>query len=153
MSDAVAALIAELEAAARTAWQEEQALRARMAQEVTLLERRRAFAHRRMNLARMLAGAAAGADAEATATAAQRAVVGREFGWDGESEFQRAVLDRLRPVGLAVWRCTRGGDGAEPPAAVQAELEAFETWFETAHEGSFYALFDREPPEVSLVET
>jgi hypothetical protein len=153
MTEAVAALIAELEAAARAAWQEEQSLRARMTQEVTRLERRRAFAHRRINLVRILAAAAAGADAEEVATAAQRAAVRRELGWDGGSEFQRAVLDRLRPAGLAVWRCARAGDGAEPPAAVHAELEAFETWFESAHRGPFYALFDREPPEVSLVET
>jgi hypothetical protein len=152
MSEAIARLVAELEAAARAAWQEEEALRARMAQEIARLERRRAFAHRRMNLVRMLAAAAAGADTEVPAAATQRAAVRRELGWVREGEFHRAVLDRLQPVGLAVWQCVRGVEGAQPPA-VHAELEAFETWFEAAYRDPFYALFDREPPEVGLVET
>ncbi len=152
MSDAVAALVAELEGAARAAWQEEEAVRTRLAQEIARLERRRAFAHRRMHLVRLLAAAAATADAEEEAAVVQRAAVRRELGWERESDFRRGVLDRLQPVGLAVWHCASGQEGAEP-SAVHAGLEAFEAWFEATHNGPFYALFDQEPPEVGLVET
>jgi hypothetical protein len=151
MSDSVAALMAQLEAAANAAWQEEQAVRARLTQEVTRLERRRAFAHRRMHLVRLLAAAGTTAEAEEAAAAAQRAAVCRELGWERESEFRRAVLDRLQPAGLAVWQCARGQEGAGP-AAVLAGIDAFEAWYEATHDGPFYALLDREPPEVALVE-
>jgi hypothetical protein len=149
---AVTSLMAELEAAARAAWQEEEAVRTRLAQEVARLERRRAFAHRRMHLVRLLAAAGAGADAEEAAAAAQRAAVRRELGWEGESALRQATLDRLQPVGLAVWHCARGTEGAQP-AAVLAGLEAFEAWYEATHAAPFYALFDQEPAEVNLVET
>jgi hypothetical protein len=150
MSEGVSALMAELEAAARAAWQEEEALRTRLAREVAQLERRRAFAHRRMNFVRVLADAAKTDDLE-EAAAAQRAAVRLELGWGRESEFHRAVLDRLRPVARLVWQGARGR-GLEAKA-INAELEAFEAWFEAAHRQPFYALFDREPPEVGLVET
>jgi hypothetical protein len=123
-----------------------------MAQEVARLERRRAFAHRRVYLVRLLAAAAAPAEAEEAAAAARRAAVRRALGWGGESDFRRAVLDGLRPAGIAVWRCARGGEAAQP-SVVQAALEAFETWYEATHGQPCYSLLDQEPPEVGLVET
>jgi hypothetical protein len=152
MSDAVAALVAELEAAAHAAWKEEEALRNRMAQEIARLERRRAFAHRRAHLVRTLAAAVAGAETEEAAAAAVRAAVRRDLDWESETDFRRAVLDRLQPAGVAVWSCARASEGAEP-AAIQAALEDFEAWYEATHGAPFYVLFDQEPAEVALVET
>lgn len=151
MSEPLAALIGQMEAAARTAWQEEEATRTRLAQEVARLERRRAFAYRRMNFVRALATAAKTKDSEADVIAAQRAAARHELDWFDNSEFQRTVLDRMQPVGLAVWRCLRGQDAEV--TAIQAELDAFEGWFEATYREPFYAQFDREPPQVSLVET
>jgi hypothetical protein len=104
-----------------------------------------------MHLVRLLTAAGATAEAGEAAAAAQRTAVCRELGWERETEFRRAVLDRLQPAGLAVWRCALSGAGAEP-AAVLAGIEAFEAWYETTHGGPFYALLDQEPPEVALVE-
>lgn len=150
MSERVAALVAELEAVAASAWREEEALRHRMAAEVARLERRRAFAHRRMNLVRTLIAPIAAAATEEAAASAQRAAARRELGWEREGDYHRAILDRLKPVGIALWHSVRGEESA---TAALAELEAFETWFETSHKEPFYALFDRTPPEVGLVET
>jgi hypothetical protein len=152
VSETVAALVAELEAAAAAAWREEDALRSRMAAEVARLERRRAFAHRRMNLVRTLSAPLAAAETEEAAASALRAAARRELGWEREGEYHRAVLDRLQPVGFVLWQCVRGAKDAAPSAAL-AELEAFETWFETTHKEPFYALFDHAPAEVGLVET
>jgi hypothetical protein len=153
MSERVAAaLVAALEAAAASAWREEEALRHKMAAEVARLERRRAFAHRRMNLVRTLVAPITAAETEEAAASAQRAAARREHGWEREGDYHRAILDRLQPVGIALWRSVRGAEDATPSATL-AELEAFETWFETNHKEPFYALFDRAPPEVGLVET
>jgi hypothetical protein len=144
-------LIAELEAAAVAAQQEEDAARKRMVEEVARLERRRAFAFRRMHLVRLLVGAAANAETEETSAGVQRAAVRRDLGWGGEGDFHRAVLDRLQPVGQRVWQFARGLENARP-AAVRTELEAFETWYEATYGNSFYALFDQQIAEVALVE-
>ncbi len=150
MSPVAAALVAEFEAAAKTAQQAEEALRKKMSQEVAHLERQRAFAFRRTRLIRTLASSAAGADSEAAA-AAQRVAVRDELGWSGESEAYGKILDRLKPVGAAVWRCT-DEEGEGTAAAVTAELKQFEAWFEEAHGKSFYALFDQYHPEVPVVD-
>jgi len=152
MSTGVAALVAEFEATAREAWQAEDALRTRMAEQLASLERRRAFAHRRMNLVRSLAGAAANAETEEAATAAQRGAIRRELGWGVESDFQRGVLDGLRPVGVLLWQSLRAVEVATPSAMLTA-LETFEAWFEATHGSAFYALFDQEVLEIPLVET
>jgi hypothetical protein len=151
MSPVAAALVAEFEAAAKTAQQAEETLRKKMVQEVAHLERQRAFAFRRTQLIRVLASSAAAADSDAAAAAAQRAAVRDELGWSGESEAHGKILDRLVPVGSAVWRCTgENGDGAA--SAVGTELKQFEAWFEQAHGKSFYALFDQYYPEVPVVD-
>jgi hypothetical protein len=157
MNDVAAALVAEFEAAARTVQQAEDALRRKMADEVALLERRRALAFRRSNVVRALAAAAVAAETEQAALAAQRAALREELDWRLESAAQREILDRLQPLGRLVWQCAHGdGEGASrgerAPSAIHAELEAFETWFEATHGKSFYALFDQYGPELPVVE-
>jgi hypothetical protein len=78
MSETVAALVAELETAARAAWKEEEALRANLTQEIARLERRRASAYRRMNFVRMLAGAVKSDENEEATVATLRAATKRD---------------------------------------------------------------------------
>jgi hypothetical protein len=151
MNPVAASLVAEYEAAAKTAQQAEEALRKRLAQEIVHLERQRAFAFRRTRLIRTLAGGAAGAESEAVAMTAQRRAVCEELGWSGESEAQGEILDRLQAVGRVVWQCTCGVEEGTP-SGVAAELERFEAWFEGARGKPFYALFDQYVPEVPVVD-
>jgi len=152
MSQALAALVTDLEGAAAAAWREEEALRTRMAQEIAVLERRRAFAFRRSHLVKALGAAAARAEKSEDVAAAQRTSVRHELGWEIESEFHRAILDGLRPAGEAVANFARS-EGDVAPSAILAELEAFEAWYLSTYGEAFYALFDREVPQVALVET
>jgi hypothetical protein len=151
MSAVADALVAEFEAAARVAQQTEEALRKKMADEIARLERRRAFAFRRTRLVRALATAAVGADTEEAAAIAQRRAVRDELGWSSASSAYDLILDQLQPVGRVVWQCACGAEQGTP-AAVNATLEEFETWFEKEHDKSFYALFDQYFPEVPVVD-
>jgi len=151
MSAVADALVAEFEVAARAAQQAEEGLRKKMAEEVAGLERRRAFAFRRTRLIRALAVSAQAAETEEAAAVAQRRAVREELGWIGESTAHDAILDQMQPVGRVVWQCACGAEEGTP-AAVNAELEAFEARFETAHGKSFYALFDQYYPEVPVVD-
>ena len=151
MTPSVQALLADFENEARKAQQVEDELRKRLTEEIGRLERRRAFAFRRTQLMRVLAGAAFGAGSEEVAAAAQRRAVREELGWSSENTAYGRTLDRLQPVGRAVWQCACG-DPAGDAAAVNAELEAFESWFENEHSKSFYALFDQYVPEVPVVD-
>jgi hypothetical protein len=151
MSPAAASLVAQFEAAALAARQAEEALRKRLADEISASERKRTFAFRRTGLVRTLAVASAGVDKEEEALAAQRRAVREELGWSGPSAAHDAILARLEPVGRAVWQCACGAEAATAEA-VHAELEAFEAWFEGAHGKPFYALFDQYVPEVPVVD-
>lgn len=152
MTPAAMALVAEFETAAKTAQAAEAELRKSMAEQIGRLERQRAFAFRRTRLIRTLAnGVGADASEPETAWGAQRQAVCDELGWTDKRDAYDAILARLRPVALAVWRCTCAADG-EAPSAVAPELEAFEAWFEGAHGKSFYALFDQYVPEVPVVD-
>jgi hypothetical protein len=157
MNEVVAALVAEFEAAARTVQQAEDALRRKMADEVAQLERRRAFAFRRINVVRALVTAAISAETEEAALAAQRAALREELDWRLESAAQREILDRLRPLGKIVWQCAHEDEEGAPAgerasAAIHAEIEAFENRFEATHGKSFYTLFDQYVPELPVVE-
>jgi len=151
MNPVATELVAQFEAAAKTAQQAEEALRKKMAAEVARLERRRAFAFRRTRLVRTLATAAVGVEDEEAALAAQRGAVREELGWSGESEAHGAILDGLEPLGRTVWQCACGVEEGTPEA-VNRDLEKFEAWFEGAHGKSFYVLFDQYMPEVPVVD-
>ncbi len=152
MTPAAKALVAGFESAAKTAQVAEADLRKRMAEQIGRLERQRAFAFRRTRLIRTLAGSAGPEASEPEQVwGAQRQAVRDELGWTGKSESYDAILARLQPVALAVWKCACAVDGEAPPA-VAPELEAFEGWFEGAHGKSFYALFDQYVTEVPVVD-
>lgn len=151
MNAAATAVVAEFEAAARAAQHAEEALRKRLAEEIARSERNRAFAYRRTNVVRTLAVASVGVETEEAALAAQRRAMREELGWTGPSAAYDAILERLQPLGRIVWQCACGAEAATS-AAVHAELAAFEAWFESAHQKSFYVLFDQYVPEVPVVD-
>ena len=148
-TQAAAALIAEFADGVRIAQAAEKALRLRMADEIAKLERQRAFAFRRTRLVTALASVT-DPDPEAAA-AAQRRAVTEEIGWSGESEIETTILDRLKPVGHAVWQCANDADGATP-AKVYDTLEDFEAWYEGQYGKPFYALFDVYVVEAPVVD-
>lgn len=113
------------------------------------LRTERAFAWRRLNLMRSLAGAVRGAEkAEDAATAGRAAMLGL-VGWNGSTQAQRDAADRFAPVVLAVWAALREGeDGTDPGAA----LVEFEDWFAAERGAPFLGLMEREMVELPLVE-
>ncbi len=151
MNPTTTALLAEFETAARSAQEAEKVLRKELADRIAKMERDRAFAFRRTRLIRTLADATAGAEDEADAMAMQRRAVRTDIGWTGESDSHAAILDKLRPVGQAVWQCACE-DPEATAANVHTELQTFEAWFETTHGKPFYVLFDVYTPEVPVVD-
>jgi hypothetical protein len=151
MTEPAAALIFQFEGAARTAQEAEAALRKTMAAEIARLEREREFAFRRIRLIRLLASSAAGMAAEDEAIAAQCRALRDEFGWDGESEAHKSILEEMRPLDRAVWQCVCEAEGGSHEAAA-TELAKFEVWFQAKHGTTFYALFDQYVPEAPLVD-
>ena len=151
MNPNTAALLGQFEAAAETAQEAEIAVRKKMADEVARLERERTFAFRRVRLVRTLLNAAEVHDTETEALMAERRAVCNELDWNGETEMQSTILDRLQPVALGIWKCTCT-DTEQGSAEITQELRDFETWHETAYGKSFYALFDRYVPQVPVVD-
>ena len=149
INPAAAALVAEFADGARIAQAAEMALRQRMAEEIAKLERQRAFAFRRTRLVKALAGVI-DPDPDAAA-AAQRLAITDEIGWSGTSAIETTILDRLKPVGHAVWQCACEAEGATP-AKVYDTLEEFETWYEGQYGKPFYALFDVYVVEAPVVD-
>lgn len=151
MTPGAAALVADFEAAAKTAQTAETAARKKASEEIARVERARVFAFRRIRLVRLLASAAAGAATAEEAMAAQRQVLCAEFGWTSESAAHREILAGIDPVAETVWHCACG-EGTQDSAAVTERLARFEQWFEAARGKPFYSLFDQYVPEVPVVD-
>ncbi len=153
MKAEVRSFIADLEHAATSAQREEIAFRENIAAEITRRERARQFAFRRLDLARTMSSAAAGADGEEDAVARQLAAFKRELDWHSESEARKRTLDAWRPVAAAVWSHTRP-DVSEvaPTASVPAAMLAFEDWYRSENGNDFLAIFDQEIEEMPVVE-
>jgi hypothetical protein len=151
MNEATAALMSQFEGAARTAQEAEAALRKTMAVEIGRLEREREFAFRRTRLIRLLASSAADLPTGDEAVSAQCLAVREEFGWHGESEAYKSILEEMTPLARSVWLCVcESADGSGE--AVSAELAKFEAWFQAEHGTPFYSLFDQYVPEAPLVD-
>jgi hypothetical protein len=151
MTPGAIALVADFEAAAKTAQAAEAAARKKAAEEIARVERARVFAFRRIRLVRLLAGVAAGAATAEAAIAAQRQVLCAEFGWTSESAAHREILAELDPVAETIWHCACG-EGAQDSRTVTERLARFEQWFEGARGKPFYSLFDQYVPEVPVVD-
>jgi hypothetical protein len=152
MTPAALKLVADFEAAAKAAQEAEAALRRSMAEEIARIERERAFAFRRTHLVRLLASSAEGAEDEAAALAAQSEAACREFGWSAERPAHKEILERLAPVGKAVWQCACTLQDQVDATATNDALRKFEDWFEQARGQSFYRLFEHHIPDTPLVD-
>ncbi len=151
MNEAATALLSQFEGAAKAAQEAETALRKAMAAEIARAERERETAFRRTRLIRLLASSAAGFESGDEAVAAQCAAVREEFGWDGESDAHKSIIEAMRPLAGAVWQCVREQNTGSAEE-VTAKLEKFEAWFQSERGTSFYALFDQYVPEAPLVD-
>jgi hypothetical protein len=163
MTPAALALVAEFESAAKATRAAEEELRKRLTEQIASIERQRAFAFRRTRLVRTLAVAAEADTAKpapegsdeaklaAEAWTRQRRAVREELGWTGESQAYDTILMQLQPLGQAVLHCACSTI-PDAGTVVLDELEKFETWFESTHGKSFYALFDQYVPEVPVVD-
>ncbi len=151
MNENEAALLSRFENAASTAQEAEAALRKAMAVEIARAEREREIAFRRTRLIRLLVSSAAGFESGDEAVSAQCAAVREEFGWHGESDAHKSIVEAMRPLARAVWQCVRETNTGSAEA-VTAELEKFEAWFQVERGAPFYVLFDQYVPEAPLVD-
>src|SRR5262245_39181985 len=92
-----------LDQAARQASTAEDAYRRDVVARIKQMEQERAFAFRRLNLVRTVAGSLAGAKDEAEAVARGSVAFLREVNWSGATESQREVVAKFTPVILALW--------------------------------------------------
>ena len=143
MTAVAPALLEALQAAADRAAEAETAFRRDSARRLSLLERERSFAFRRLNLMRAVAAAIAEAKDEDGAVLAAGAALYEELAWSDDSEARRAVLDRFASVARALFR----GLAPEPPPnasdLLREALASFEDWYAQTHAGPFWALFDQ----------
>lgn len=145
-------LVADFESAAKAVHQAEAALRKSMAEEIARIECQRAFAFRRTRLVRLLVSSSMGAADEQTALAAQSQALCEELGWSTENPAHKEILQRLEPVGKAVWQCACATDEQVDSVATNDALRDFEDWFDKARGQSFYRLFEHHVPDTPLVD-
>jgi len=151
MNEAATALMSQFEGAAKAVQEAEAALRKSMAAEIARLEREREIAFRRTRLIGLLSSSAGGFETEDEAVSAQCFAVRTEFGWDGESDAHKSVLEEMKPLARAIWECVCEGKSGSAEA-VAAELKKFEAWFQMKRGTPFYVLFDQYVPEAPLVD-
>ena len=142
-----------LKLAAEQAEQAEDKFRREVAERVKLLDRERAFAHRRLNFMRAIADAIAGAESEEIAVAAATAAMRAKLGWWDESDARTEVLSRFVPVAQQVFvGLAPVVDEEAPPPDVLGALAGFETWYRETHPHPFWMLFENQMPETPLVD-
>ncbi len=121
----------------------------------------RAFGFRRLNLMRTVVAAIQGCETEDDAIIAGSAAFLHEVGWSTENESQQEALEKFQPVIRACWRIKQADveaatEGAAKPAAspddIGQQLSEFENWFDTARNGPFLSVLEREIVELPLVE-
>jgi hypothetical protein len=142
-----------LKLAAEQAEQAEDKFRREVAERVKLLDRERAFAHRRLNFMRAIADAVAGAESEEIAVAAAVGVMQAKLGWSDDSEARAEVLSQFSPVAREVFASLtpdRGEEISEPDVA--RALDEFETWYRSTHPNAFWVLFEHYMPETPRVD-
>lgn len=131
----------------------EDEVRREAAARIKELERKRAFAHRRLNLMRAVVEAVATTEDEAIAVAAAAAILRNKLGWSSDSEARTDVLSRFAPVARQLFAglTYKPEDGGEPPDA-DAALAAFESWYRETHPQPFWVLFENQMPETPLID-
>jgi hypothetical protein len=151
MSQAVP-FIAALEAAAKDAAAAEASYRREAAERIKALERDRSFAFRRLNLMKPIRDAVARAESEEMAVAVSQAILRAKLGWSDDSEARSAILTQFGPVARGLFAGLHPEPDEKPAPDVLVLLGAFEAWYESAHRGSFWDLFDQPMPETPLVD-
>lgn len=152
MTPAAQKLVADFETAAKAAQEAEARLRKSMAEEIARIERERAFAFRRTRLIRLLASSSPEAEDDDAVLAAQSRAVCDELDLSAGNPAHKEILERLEPVGKAVWQCACSTDEQVNSTATNAALRDFEAWFEQARGQSFYRLFEQHVPDTPLVD-
>lgn len=161
-------VILSLTEAAAEAERREQAFRTETAIMAKRLETERSTAFRRLNFMRTLMELAASAETREAAAMAAQAHIRACFGWESESDARTGVLERIAPVGIALFMATHGqqaesemadiapadpaSDGLEPAVAPLAVLADFENWYEQTRASSFWFLFEHYMPETPRVD-
>jgi hypothetical protein len=142
-----------LELAAKRAAQAEDDFRREAAERTKVLERERAFAHRRLNFMRAIAEAVATVESEEIAVAAVTAVMRTKLGWSDDSDARKEVLSRFVPVAQQIFASSApaSDEGAPIPDVVHA-LTEFESWYLDTHPNPFWMLFENQMPETPLVD-
>ena len=142
-----------LKLAVEKAERAEDQFRREVAERVKMLDRERAFAHRRLNFMRAISEAIATVESEEIAVAAGLAVARTKLGWSDDSEARTEVLSHFSSVvrelfaGLAPDR-----DGKPAAANVARALDEFETWYRSTHPNAFWVLFEHYMPETPVVD-
>ena len=151
--------IAGLEAATKIADRAEVAYREESKRRTAELAQERAFAYRRLNLLRAVAGAVEAAPDEDAAVAHGLAIFRARLGWTTSSDSRDEIVSRFAPVCAAlrgVPDSAEDGTGKdlakrEPPDPAAA-LAAFEAWYRDARGTPFWILFETYMPETPLVD-
>jgi hypothetical protein len=150
---ASAGFLAALELAATQSAQAENEFRRDWAERLKVLERERAFAHRRLNFMRAITDAVATTESEEIAVAAATAAMRAKLGWWDESEARTQVLSRFAPVAQQMFASLAPVvEEKAPPPDVLAVLSQFETWYRETHPHPFWMLFENEMPQTPLVD-
>jgi hypothetical protein len=139
-----------LAAAARDAEAAEAAYRREASARIAALEAERAFAYRRLNWMKAVAGAIAGAEDEADALARTRAALTDRVGWTAEDESRAEVLARFEAVARAIFAAMTPQN--REALDVAAALADFEAWYLDSRGRPFWDLFRQSVVELPLVE-
>jgi len=145
-------LLGMFETVARAAAEAEAALRKKMEAEILRLERRRAFAYRRLNFMRLLTEAVRVAENDESAVAIGRTVVRADLGWESDSETRAETLSRLEPVIQATFSFLALDTVVPSVDQVMKALDDFEAWYASRFEQPFWILLEQPVEELPLVE-
>jgi hypothetical protein len=146
------------EAAAAAARAAEAQSRQEAVRRTAMLETERAFAFRRLNLLKAMAGATGQSESEEAAVATGLAALRHRLDWSTVDEARNETLARFSPVLTAIFHATREQETppdmaeARDPAPVADTLAEFEAWYRDNRPSSFWALFEQELPVLPLVE-
>lgn len=151
MTAVTKSFLEEFEAAAAQAETAETQYRHEAVQRIARLEQERAFAFRRLNLLKAVAGAVREAENEEDAVANGLALLRDRVNWSTVDEARSEVLSRFTPVIVAVFRAVAPAEGA-PASSVAETLAEFEAWHRDRRPNPFWMLFEQQLPELPLVE-
>lgn len=166
--------LSTLRATAAAAEAAETAFRAEAEARSRALAAARAEAYRRMNFLTTLAETVAAAPDADTAVRTACAHLCVRLGWDEVTPARTEVLEHFAPVvrtihasitgaapdapgeaaaGEGVPGAMAAGDAAEnPPPDASAAMQAFEQWYGSTRESTFWYLFEHYMPETPLVD-